>query len=328
MSAASEKVSLWKNRDYLLLWGGQTISNIGSSASRIAFPLLVLFITHSPIQAGLLAAVSSVAYVALLLPAGAWLDRWPRKQAMLYCDIGRALCLLSIPIAVIINHITIVQLYIVGGLISVLEAFFEMAEIASVPQVVAREHLPEAMGRMQVTFGIAQLIGPILGGALFSYSHIAPFLLDTGSYVLSCCSLFFIRANFQQERQQLYTSHLGSEIVEGILHLWKQPLLRYMAVFTGCNVFFGSGYMLLLIILAQQRHASNAVIGLIFSGGGIGSIAGAAAASWLQQRYKFSQLIIASLWLVALGWLLPLILSQPMMLMLATGLINFCCSSL
>src|SRR5689334_11995421 len=90
---------LWHNRDYLLLWSGQLLSTIGTQISQLAFPLLVLALTFSPAQAGIVAALRSLPFAVLCLPAGALVDRWDRRTVMLLCDSGRALVLGSIPLA-------------------------------------------------------------------------------------------------------------------------------------------------------------------------------------------------------------------------------------
>ena len=90
-------IPLWQNRDYLLLWGGQIISSIGTEVSQFTFPLLVLALTHSPALAGLIAALRSLPYIVFSLPAGALIDRWDRKRVMILCDAARALSLASIP---------------------------------------------------------------------------------------------------------------------------------------------------------------------------------------------------------------------------------------
>ena len=86
---AAHPTPLWRNRDYLLLWGGQAVSSVGGSASTLAFPLLILSVTQSPAQAGFAGALRSLAYLLLGLPAGALIDRWDRKRTMILCDIGR-----------------------------------------------------------------------------------------------------------------------------------------------------------------------------------------------------------------------------------------------
>src|SRR5437588_8932043 len=102
--------SLWHNRDYLLLWSGQALSDIGGAISELAYPLLVLAVTHSPAQAGIVAALRSLPSTLFSLFAGVLVDRWDRKWVMLVCDIGRALCLASIPVAFALGHLTIWQL--------------------------------------------------------------------------------------------------------------------------------------------------------------------------------------------------------------------------
>src|SRR6266550_8250562 len=86
-------VPLWRNLNYMLLWSGQMISSVGTQVSMLAFPLLVLAITHSPAQAGLIAALRGLPYALFILPAGALIDRWNRKHVMILYDIGRAIAL-------------------------------------------------------------------------------------------------------------------------------------------------------------------------------------------------------------------------------------------
>jgi MFS family permease len=175
MAISKQSISLWRNRDYLLLWGGQVISNIGNEVSTIAFPLLVLLVTGSPAQAGFISALRVLTYVLLVLPAGAIVDRWDRKRMMIICDTVRTLCLASIPVALIFGHLTLVQLYIAAFFEEVFGTFFNIAEGSCLPLVVEKEQLTEAMGKVQATTGIAALFGPPLGGVLFALRSLLPF---------------------------------------------------------------------------------------------------------------------------------------------------------
>ncbi len=114
LAKSIEPVPLWRNRDFLLLMGGQAVSLVGSQVSLLAFPLLMLAITHSPAQAGLMAALRGLPFALFCLPAGALVDRWNRKRVMILCDAGRALALGSIPVALVLGHLTLVQLYLVS----------------------------------------------------------------------------------------------------------------------------------------------------------------------------------------------------------------------
>src|SRR5215470_4790037 len=115
---------LWRNRDYVLLLSGQLVSSVGTQVSMLAFPLLVLAITHSPAQAGIVAALRGLPYALFILPAGALIDRWDRKRVMILCDTGRALALGSIPLALALGQLTLVQLYLVSLIEGTLFIFF------------------------------------------------------------------------------------------------------------------------------------------------------------------------------------------------------------
>src|SRR4051794_14104511 len=100
---------LWRNRDYVLLLSGQIGSTLGSTVSGIAFPLLILALTNSPTAAGIAGALVTIPYLIFSLPAGALVDRWDRKRVMLICDTIRAINMATIPLAIMLNMITIWQ---------------------------------------------------------------------------------------------------------------------------------------------------------------------------------------------------------------------------
>jgi MFS family permease len=312
-------VPLWRNLNYILLWSGQMVSSVGTRVSMLAFPLLVLAITHSPAQAGLIAALRGLPYALFILPAGALIDRWNRKRVMILCDTGRALALGSIPVALLLGHPTIVQLYIVSLVEGTLFTFFNLAETACLPHVVAKEQLPAAAAQYMVIDSTSGLIGPSIGGAFYSIGRAIPFLTDAISYGVSVLSLFFIKVKFQEERNHT-TIRLWADIKEGVSWLWHQPLIRFIALLTGGMVAPVVGYGLILIVLAQGQHASSFTIGLIFACGGIGSILGALMVAPLQKRFSFGQLMIGSTWIWALTWLLFAIAPNPLMLGVATAL--------
>src|SRR5581483_4060845 len=210
-SSTRSVVPLWRNRDYLLLWSGQAISSVGRNASELAFPLLILALTHSPVQAGLLGAFESAAIFLTNLPAGVLVDRWDRKRTMILCDAGRAIALGSIPIALMFGHLTIIQLYLVALLEGVFSTFFNIAQTSCIPHVVAREQISAAVAQNEATDGVVTLLGPSLGGALYGLARTLPFLVDAVSYIVSVISLLFVRVAFQ-EKQDAAPGKLHIEI--------------------------------------------------------------------------------------------------------------------
>ena len=310
--------SLWLNRDFMLLWSGQVVSNVGTQVSTLAFPLLILALTGSPAQAGFAGALRALPYLIFSLPAGALIDRWDRKLTMILCDTGRALSLASIPVALAIGHLTIIQLYLVSAIEGTLFVFFNIAEAACLPRVVPKEQLPAATAQNMATDGVTQLVGPSLGGALFTVGRMLPFLADAISYAVSVCSLFFIRVKFQKERVAVRRK-LWVEIREGLAWLWHHPLIRFIAIMTGGYNLISSGFILIIIVLAQRQHASSFIIGLIFAIGGIGGIIGAVVAPFFQKRLSFGQAIIGTMWLGALFMPLYAIAPNPLVLGIITA---------
>ncbi len=312
-AVSKQPAPLWRNGNYLLLWSGQAISSAGTQVSQLAFPLLVLLLTHSPAQAGFVGALRALPYLIFSLPAGALIDRWNRKRVMILCDAGRALSMASIPLAFSFGFLTVAQLYLVSLIEGTLFVFFDIAEVASLPHVVARRQLPAAVAQNQASDGITLLLGPPLGGILYSLSSMLPFLADAVSYIVSVLSLHFIRTKFQKERTA-EPRKLHREVVVGLKWLWHQPLIRFMALLScGINLAI-AGSSLIVIVLAQHQHASSITIGLIFAIGGIGSIIGSLLATFIQKRFSFGQAIISLLWLLALLWPLYAIAPSPFVL--------------
>lgn len=294
---------LWRNRDYLLLVSGQVISTAGSQFSLIAFPLLALFISGSPAQAGLIGSMRLLPYFLLSLPAGALTDRWDRKRVMQICDAGRALSLASIPIAYALGHLTLAQLYVVSLIEGILLVFFDLAEVACLPRVVERGQIMEATVQNEMARNVAFLLGPALGGAIYSLSKLLPFLLDALSYLISVCSLSWIRAKFQQERVTR-PEKLWSEIRVGLLWIWHQPLIFFIA-FTGTLVhLLFDGIVLLVIVLAQQMQATPFLIGLVLAMDGVGSLIGSFLAERFHKQLSLRVAYTACYWLGAALWLI------------------------
>jgi MFS family permease len=312
--------TLWLNRDYMLLWSGQIVSNVGTQVSQLAFPLLILALTGSAAQAGFAGALRALPYLFFSLPAGAFIDRWDRKRTMIICDAGRAISLASIPVAYALGDLTIVQLYLVSAIEGTLYVFFNIAEAACLPRVVPKEQLPAATAQNMATDGITTLIGPPLGGALYTAGKFLPFIADALSYVVSVVSLFFIKAKFQKERVTA-PRKLWIEIHEGLAWLWHHPLIRFIAILTGGWNLVTAGFPLIIIVLAQKQHASSFTIGLIFSIGGIGAVLGSIVATSIQKRFSFSQVIIGTTWITALVIPIYTIAPNPFVLGTLTAVI-------
>lgn len=303
---------LWRNADYIRLWLGQIVSALGTRVSQLAFPLLVLAVTRSPAEAGLVGAMRTIPYGILILPAGAYIDRWDRKRVMILCDSGRTVALGSIPLALALGRLSVIQLALVALVEGALFTFFNVAEAACLPRVVAKEQVSAAVSFNMATESVAQMVGPSVGGLLYAFGRAVPFLTDAVSYAISVITLFTIRREFQGERAAP-SQRIWHEVWEGMVWLWRQPLLRVLALMIGTLNLVSMGWVLLIIVLAQRFHASSFSIGLVLAGGGIGSIVGASLCSRLQKRFGLRATMLGAIWLWAATWPLYLVQSVPVM---------------
>ncbi|MDE2359371.1 MAG: MFS transporter, partial [Betaproteobacteria bacterium] len=267
-------VALWRNRDYMLLWSGQVVSTLGSAASSIIYPLLILALTDSPEAAGIAGALRAIPYLVLSLPVGALIDRWDRKRVMILCDVGRALTAASIPVAMGLGVLTLWQIYVATLIEGSLFVLFNVAEVAALPRIVPANHLPQAAAQNEAGFGVANIVGPSFGTMLYqAFGRGVPFIADAVSYVVSVPSLLKIRTAFRAAPPAT-RRNLRAEIAEGLRWVWTNPLIRYMAVLTGGLNLINAAFPLIVIVLAKRLGAGDAEIGVIFSIGGIGGVIG------------------------------------------------------
>ena len=281
------------------------MSAIGGQVSSLALPLLILALTHSPAQAGLLAALRGVPYFFLVLPAGALVDRWDPRRVMILCDTGRALALGSIPLALAFGHLALWQLFLVTFLEGTLFVFFNQAESNCLVRVVTSEQLGIAVAQNEAIWGVSGLIGPGIGGLLYNLGRGVPFLADAISYGLSVLALLTLKADVRPtERPGGHVPNLRAEIQEGMRWLYAHAVIRFIAILTGVLMASCAGWALILIVLAQRFGAGPAAIGFLFATGGVGGILGSLLAVPLQKRFRFGSLMIGAAWVWAVTWLL------------------------
>ena len=311
---SSHPISLWLNTDYVLLLGGQFVSTLGSGISGLAFPLLVLALTHSPAAAGIVGFVFGFPYVIVSLPAGALVDRWDRKRVMILCDSIRAVNISSIPIAAAIGHLSVALLFIAAAVEGTAFVFFNIAEVACLPRVVSKEQLPQATGFNQAGQVASGVISAPLGGLIFQVvGRTVPFVFDAVSYLVSVLSLRFMRVDFQEERVAQRRSLLV-EIREGLAWLWRHQLIRYMSFLTGGLNLVASASFLVIIVLARGLHASPTVIGILFAIGAAGGVLGSLIGPWFQKHFSYARVIIACVWLQTVLWPLYAVAPNPLIL--------------
>lgn len=303
----------------MLLWGGQTLSSIGSQVTQVAYPLLVLALTHSAAKAGIVGFAHNLPIALLAMPAGALADRVDRKYMLVGCDAICAIALAAIPIGLLAGHLPYGVIVAVAAIDGAGFVVNYVAERGVLPQLVAREQLPDAVARNESRIFAAFMAGPPLGGLLFGIGRAVPFLADMASYAASTISKLLIASPFQEARSESGPTQAR----EGLRWLWQRPFFRTVSIlFTFSNPVF-QGLLLLAVLLAKRHGSSSALVGVMLALGAGGGVLGAALASRLQRRLSARFVLIGeNLMLVAtIPWLL--LTDQPLLigLLLAAGIV-------
>jgi MFS family permease len=296
--------SLWHNRDFVLLWSGQAVSTLGAQISSIAYVLLALAMTGSAAKAGLLAALASVASLAMRLPAGVLADTRSRLAILVYADIGRAAVLITVPVAGLTGKLSFGHIVIVAVADAALGAFFEPAEAAALRHIVAVEQLQEAVARNQSRAYIATLLGPTIGGVLFGVGRTLPFLVDAVSYLLSALSFSLIRQPLNpptvRPERPGRPGQFRRSLAGGLAWVWHQRFVRSSVLWLAGVMFVFQSIGLVSVVLAKKHGAGPTELGALFSITSAGGLAGALAAPRLTARFAPRTLIVAFGWLTAL----------------------------
>jgi MFS family permease len=307
--------SLWRNRDYLLLWLGQTVSSLGTSCTQFAFPLLIVGLTRSIAAAGLAYSLGQLPYVLLSLPAGALVDRWPRKRVMIICTFCLMVCVASIPLALLLTSglLRLLLLYAIAFGLGAISLFDELVELAARAWIVPKSQLPTAVAQNELIVGSCALVGPALGSWLFSITRLLPFVTDALSSLILLGSLLFIRSPMQDERRT-ERHHLLLEVREGLTWLWSQKVIRSIFLISSyVNLTIIAGVLIVLDIV-QQQHIPSVLYGLIVAAGGVGNLLGAALCPPLQRRMRMGLALRCALVVFVVLWPLYGFITTPLLL--------------
>jgi MFS family permease len=292
------------------LWSAQTISQFGTQVTLLALPLAAIVVLDaSAFEVAVLSAAEGAPWLLFSLPVGAWVDRVLRKPILVVADVGRALVLLSVPLAYALDALTIWQLYAVGFAAGLLTVFFDVAYQSYLPSLVERSQLEEGNSKLEVSRSGAQLAGPGVAGALVDLIT-APvaILVDAISFLASAAWLSRIEREEQLETRGVERTRLVSEILEGLRFVARNPYLRPSMVYVAAFNFFTNVIFAIFLVYAVRRlDLSPAVIGLVLALGSVGFLVGAFLAPRVSARLGVGTTMIASAAVAGLAlFLIPL----------------------
>ena len=266
------------------------MSVFGSQVTLLAVPTVAILILHAgPFQVGVLSALEFLAFPTLGLVAGVYADRLRRRPIMIVCDVGRALALGSIPVAFVLNLLTLEQLYLVALVTGIFTVFFDVSYQSYLPALIDRPNLIEGNTKLEVTQSSAQVAGPAIAGFLIQWIGGAKAVaIDALSFLLSALALASIRRPEPEPRPSTESGTTGfiPEMREGIDVVFRSPILWRIAGSTattnfGSNMVFGAVF---LVFAYRQLHLSAGVVGIVFGIGSVGGLVGAFLAGWVARQ--------------------------------------------
>jgi hypothetical protein len=283
----------------VLLQAGQLLSSLGSSSTAIAYPLLVLAVTHSPAQAGVVAFAGILPQPILSLLAGVVADRRDRKRLMIAADCARTLALAALGAAILLDRVALWQIVVVAFVEGTGSAVFAAAQTGALRAVVPLQQLPAAAGAQEARFAVARVGGPPLGGALFGLGRAVPFLFDAVSYGASIVALAAMRTPFQERRERDAAS-LRAQVAEGFAFLWSRPFLRTCAFLYGLGNFTIPAILFVVVVGGTRQGLASAEVGLLSAAFAACTLLGALASPLFRRALSVRTILLLELWL-ALG---------------------------
>jgi len=286
--------SIFASRSFRQYYFGQAFSYLGDGLRLLAIPLLVFYLTHKALGVGI-GLILEIAPFALLGPvAGAFADRVDRRRLMIACDFIRFCVLATFAITFLMHTMTLTLLY--SGLIvlSISAAFFMSGQAPSIPYLLGKGRTTEAMSVLISTESATNMIGPVVGGALFSIIGPLPALvMNAFTYGVSQISLSMVPTlgpDVQGGRPSL--RELLEEIGDGFRYTLKDAGMRAMTLMSFFLNVFGFGcYAILVPYLKQVYGSSDQQIGFFYGIAAIGMICGSLLAGRLGNRWTFGRMM-------------------------------------
>lgn len=279
---------------FLRFWAGSSVSTIGNQVTVLALPWLVLQLTQSPFQLGIVGALEFVPFLVFGLIVGVYADRWDRRLILLVADLVRFLVLASVPLAALLHVLTLVQLYLVAFIAGTARVWFEVAHYSLIPALVSPARVVEANSSLEVTDGVSNLVGPSLGGLLIRIFGAANALLaDALSFLLAAAAWISLGS---RPSEALVEIGWRAQLVAGLRWVVRQRvILENTLSAVVLNIVFSAVTTVFVFYAQRELHLDAARTGLVLGLAGLGPIGFAALAPRLRRRFPVGRLLLAEL---------------------------------
>ncbi|OKJ99890.1 hypothetical protein AMK26_27460 [Streptomyces sp. CB03234] len=288
-------------------WLGQTLSQFGTRIGTLGLSVTAVELLHADSgQVGILGAASTVCYLLIGLPAGAWVDRMLKRPTMMAAALLRGLAVLAVPVLWLTGGLRMEVLYAVALVVGVVTVFFDVAYQSYVPVLVPEDDIGAANARLEATAQVSTLGGPALAGLLMRVvSAPVVMLVDAFAYFAGFLCLAFTKDGEQRpapapRAKGRLAADIAADIAEGLRFVRDQPVIRRLAAAMGVSNFFATMVATLVPVLVMRSLGfDSSMLGLVMTCGAVGGVLGALLAPRARQRFSAGTVMSSGLLMAA-----------------------------
>lgn len=263
---------LARNRDFTVLWIGDTVSELGSALSMFVLPLIAYGLSGSALTAAVVEAAYLGGLCATLLPAGVLADRVDRKRIMLVSSATGCAAYASLAVAGATGRLTLPHLVGVALVAGVAAGAFSPAQTSAIRSVVPTEDLPTALSQNQARQHVASLLGGPLGGALYAVTRWLPFAVDAITFAIACVTVSRVRTDLSPPKRR--REPLRAQLAEGFRFMWARPFFRTLMAWASLTNLVTNAIFFVVVLRMVQEGVPAAQIGLVSTAAGVGGSSG------------------------------------------------------
>jgi MFS family permease len=326
---AAAPVPVGRDPAFRRLLRASSVSMLGSHVTSIAYPLLVLRLTGSPLEAGWVAFGAIAPSLLVHVPAGALVDRWDPRRAMLVSETGRGVAIAAVAITLAMGMPNVPLLTAAAVVEGVLEVFSTLAERRCVGSVVRRDQVPSALVRLEARTHVVLLAGRPLGCLLFGLAPILPFLADVASFIYSVTALARLKSRWPADgkaacREPAPGNRLSSDIWNGLARLREDRFACVVIIAFSAGTLIFQALIMVFLAGAHVQKLSVLAIGMVLAASGVGGVLGSAAASRLLSRVRYPWIKLQTLiWFLGFAFLALLVGRQVILLAAIMAILGF-----
>jgi MFS family permease len=293
--------TLWTNRNFVLLWSGQFVSQIGDRLAMVAFPWLVYTTTGSTLSTGLVLAIYTLPYVLFGVFAGVAIDRLDKRRVMLGSEFARMVLVLLVPIAA---EYALWPVFVLSFAMASLTVLFDPAKLSLLPDIVPRDQLMRANSLLATAETLTEIVGYAGAGFLLAaVSTTSAFRIDSVSFLVSAITLALmsytppVRAAAERAARSF-----TRELREGFAYLRRHKgLLANTLLTVALALGVGACYPLTFFLAVDVLDGGTRAFGIFEAALAVGYLSGALAVAWMAKRLALGRTILVGFVLVGAG---------------------------